>query len=132
MADDNHPDSDAVLRADDARYAAMLAGDLDALETMLGDELSYTHSSAHCEDKAQYLASLRSGRVRYLDVQRHQAKVRVHGDVATVDGHVLIRAEVDGIRRELDNRFLSVWKRRASGWQMLAWASTPIPPRAGS
>jgi ketosteroid isomerase-like protein len=120
----------AIHRADEERYRAMLDGDIHALERLLADDLSYTHSSAHTESKAEYLASLASGRVKYLDVQRDAVQARVYGDIAVLNGKVTLRAIVDGISRVLDNRFLSVWKRDAGGgWQMSAWASTPIPPR---
>ncbi|MCY1234018.1 hypothetical protein D9M72_465850 [compost metagenome] len=56
--------------------------------------------------------------------------MQVHGDTAVIEGHVLLHAMVDGTRRRLDNRFLSVWLRDAGHWRMLAWASTPIPLKA--
>lgn len=124
------PAAQAVLRADDARYRAMLSGDLVALERLLSAGLSYTHSSALCEDKQQYLASLARGRFKYLQVQRSEAAVQVHGELAVINGKALLHAQVDGQLRVLDNRFLSVWKLGDAGWQMLAWASTPIPARA--
>lgn len=120
---------EAVRRADDDRYRAMLDGDLAALDRLLSEDLSYTHSSAHCESKSEYLASLKSGRVKYLLAQRDGVHLHVYGDVAVMNGTVLLKAVVDGIDRILDNRFLSVWKREISGWKMVAWASTPIPAK---
>jgi len=124
------PAVQAVLQADEARYCAMLAGDLATLERLLSDGLSYTHSSALCENKQEYLDSLARGRFKYLRVECGEVGVDVHGDIALVRGKVLIHALVDGAQRALNNRFLSVWKCSASGWQMLAWASTPIPTHA--
>jgi ketosteroid isomerase-like protein len=118
---------EAVLRADDARYRAMIAGDLVALDALLCDELSYTHSSALCEGKREYLASLAGGRFRYRQVVHSERRVRVLGDFALIDGTVRLHADVDGAERVLDNRFLSVWAQSPLGWRMLAWASTPRP-----
>jgi hypothetical protein len=120
-------DLNEVNRADEARYQAMLVNDLPALERLLAPQLSYTHSSAHRENKDEYLASLASGRVRYLDAQRDGVTTQVYGDTAVLEGHVVLQAIVDGMSRRLDNRFLSVWLREGSDWRMLAWASTPIP-----
>ncbi|NDZ17524.1 nuclear transport factor 2 family protein [Variovorax sp. WS11] len=126
--------ADEVLRADDARYEAMVNGDLAALDLLLSPELTYTHSSAHCESKKEYMASLSGGRVRYQATQRDEVSVRIRGEAAILEGHVVLLATVDGVPRRLDNRFLSVWLRRDHSWQMLAWASTPLPdvPKEGA
>lgn len=118
---------DEVRRADDARYRAMLDADLPALERLLAPQLSYTHSSAHRENRHEYLASLASGRVRYLDARRDGVTVQIHGDTAILEGHVVLQAIVDGASLRLDNRFLCVWLLEDGVWRMLAWASTPIP-----
>ncbi|MGO4155243.1 nuclear transport factor 2 family protein [Cupriavidus sp. YAF13] len=115
--------------ADEARYRAMLTGDIAALEGLLADELSYTHSSALREGKQAYLASLASGRVRYLDACLSDVEQNIYDDMAVMQGKAVIEAVVDGAERTLDNRFLSVWKHTSGGWQMVAWASTPVPAR---
>ncbi|WP_242405249.1 nuclear transport factor 2 family protein [Cupriavidus taiwanensis] len=122
----------ALRQADAARYRAMLAGDIAGLEGLLADELSYTHSSALREDKQAYLASLRSGRVRYLQASVREVGQEIYNDIAVMEGKALLVAVVDGVERTLDNRFLSVWKRQEGAWQMLAWASTPIPAPAAA
>lgn len=126
----DEPSITAVLQADGRRYRAMLEGDVQALERLLDDDLIYTHSSALREGKHEYLASLSSGRFKYLNVAQQEVRVALHGDLAVMDGKVVLSARVEGAERRLDNRFLSVWRLGTSGWQMLAWASTPIPERA--
>ena len=119
---------DEILQADQARYAAMVAGDFDALALLLADELSYTHSSALNENKSQYLASLRSGRFRYQQARTEGVQVQVYGDQsAWMQGSVTLDVHIDGVPRQLNNRFLTVWTRRAGHWQLAAWASTPLP-----
>lgn len=117
----------AVQHADDARYSAMLRSDIGELDGLLSDGLCYTHSSAHRQTKCEYLASLASGRIKYLQAQRDDVRLRVYGDVAVMNGNVQLKAVIDGVLRVLENRFLSVWKRDDGGWRMLAWASTPLP-----
>lgn len=118
---------DEILQADQARYRAMLQGNMPALADLLADDLSYTHSSVLNENKSQYLASVGSGRFQYLGVATDDVQVRVYGDAAVMHGKVKLDALVDGERRELHNRFLSVWSRPGGYWQMSAWASTPLP-----
>lgn len=126
-AREGDPALSELARADRERYRAMLDGDLAALDRLLHEGLSYTHSSALQEGKTEYLESLRSGRVRYLDAHVQEAVCQPHGEIALMQGKVQLRAIIDGVERVLDNRFLSVWKHDRSLWRLLAWASTPVP-----
>ena len=116
-----------VLAADDARYAAMIALDFAALGRLLADDMLYTHSSAVTDTKAEYLAALRSGKYRYRGARREGATVRIHGDVAIVNGRSAIDVDVDGAPRSLRNAFTNVWIRTPAGWRMTAWQSTNLP-----
>lgn len=120
----------AIFEADDARYQAMLAGDVAQLESQLADELLYTHSSALVDTKAQYLDAMREGRTRYLVAQRKQAQVRLFGLVAVMHGHVIMQIESQSGKRDLNNLFQAVWIQRDGRWQLASWASTVIPPQA--
>jgi ketosteroid isomerase-like protein len=52
---------------------------------------------------------------------------RVFNDLALCNGDVLIEVEVKGTRKSIKSRYLQVWAKRASGWQMISWHSTPMP-----
>lgn len=120
-------DIEQVLRADAERYRAMREGNLTALEALLAEDLSYTHSSGARDDKRGYLAAMASGRFRYLETTTEEVAARRHGPVVLIDGRARFRAMIDGVERLLDNRFLSVWTHGGGAWRMSAWASTPIP-----
>lgn len=49
-----------MLRADNARFAVMLKGDIDALEKLLATELTYTHSNAAVQDKAAFISDMKT------------------------------------------------------------------------
>ena len=51
-----------VLRADDNRFEAMRKGDWDALDAALADDLTYVHSTARLESKAEHVGNLRATR----------------------------------------------------------------------
>ena len=51
-----------VLRADDRRFEAMRRGDWAALDATLADDLTYVHSTARLESKAEHMANLRAGK----------------------------------------------------------------------
>jgi ketosteroid isomerase-like protein len=116
-----------IEATDDARYQAMMALDLAALERILGDDLLYTHGSAATDTKREYIDALKSGKYKYRSAKKAGVTVRVYGDVAIMHGQVTIEAEVGGSPRTLNNVFVNVWVKRSGRWQLVHWASTPIP-----
>jgi ketosteroid isomerase-like protein len=116
----------AVRAADAKRIQATVASDLQALEKLLGDDLTYTHSSGVMEGKAQILDKLRSGATRYHTIVPSDVQVRVYGDAAVMTGRAAVNVTVDGKTSDLLLRFTSVYARRGGGWQFVAWQSTRI------
>ncbi len=116
-----------VLRADDRRFAAMRRGDWAALDAALADDLTYVHSSARLEDKAEHLSNLRAGRPRYRDIAPRERRVRVHGPVGVVTGVSAMHVERDGAAQRFTVRYLAVYAEAGSDWRLLAWQSTRVP-----
>jgi hypothetical protein len=117
----------AVLAAEDRRYRAMLDADLDVLDELCADELSYAHSSGARDTKGEYLAKVRSGYYVYRRVEHPVERVAVVGDTAVVVGRMTSDLDVDGVPKTIDNLALAVWTRAAGSWQLLAYAPTSLP-----
>jgi Domain of unknown function (DUF4440) len=116
-----------VLEAEDRRYRAMLDADLDALDDLCADELSYAHSSGVRDTKAEYLAKVRSGYYVYRRIEHPVERVEVVGETAMVVGRMTADLEVDGTPKTIDNLALAVWARIAGRWRLLAYAPTGLP-----
>lgn len=123
-----HDDNEKALnQADDERCKAMLAGDLEALDRLLADELVYTHSSASVDNKSQYIEALRNRKTKYVAIERSNIRSSFYGDIALMHGQARIEVIVNGTHKNLNNLFQTVWINRDGRWQLLAWASTVIP-----
>lgn len=119
--------ADDVIAAETARADALIRADYDAVERLLGDDLTYTHSTSVLDTKAAFLESLRSGRLRYQQVQHEEPKVRVLGDVGIINSTVRIVAVNRGQENRNHLRVTIVYAKRDGRWQMVAWQSTRIP-----
>jgi ketosteroid isomerase-like protein len=117
----------AVLAAEDRRYEALLAPDLPALERLFHDRLSYAHSSGVRDTKAEYLGKIESGYYDYQRIDHPVERVDVLGDSAVVVGRMTADLTVQGKQKTIDNLALAVWTRTAGEWQLVAYASTPLP-----
>jgi ketosteroid isomerase-like protein len=120
------PEAD-VRAADAQRFAAMVARDRAALERLLADDLTYTHSTGQVESKAQFLESLASGALIYRSIEPEEVAVRVYGETAVVTGRAVMRVENRGQALVLPVRFTSVYVRREGLWRLAAWQSTRLP-----
>jgi hypothetical protein len=118
-----------VLQAEKDRFAAMVKGDRAALEKLLADDLTYTHSTALLESKEQFLKSVTSGNIDYVSIVPNEAdwKVRINGDTAVVNGVAAVNVIDTGKDRKIRIRFTTVQANRGGAWQLLAWQSTVVP-----
>jgi uncharacterized protein (DUF885 family)/ketosteroid isomerase-like protein len=110
------------------RFAAMVAQDTKALEPMLAEELRYVHSTGQVESKAQFLETIRSGRLRYLSIEVRELDVRRHGDTAIITGLISAQGATGSAPVDLELRYTDAYVNRAGRWQLLAWQSTRLPP----
>jgi Domain of unknown function (DUF4440) len=118
---------DEISKLEDQRCAAMTGGDLAALEKLLADTLTYTHSSAVVDDKGSYIESIRSGRVQYLRVERFDTRSWDYGSTVVTVGRARIDVKVGGEEKNLNMRYCNAWVKTTKGWQFALWQSTPIP-----
>lgn len=109
------------------RRNALVDKDFATLADMMDEALLYVHSSAVAEDKALYLKKLRDGHYLYSDLKSVRRELRVFGDLVLADGDLQITVKVAGADKVIMSRYLQAWARRANGWKMVSWQSTPIP-----
>ena len=116
-----------VLRADDNRFEAMRKKDWTALDSVLADDLTYVHSTARLESKAEHVQNLRDGKPHYRGIAPRDRRARVFGDVGIVSGVSEMHVERDGKARHFTVRYLAVYARTSGMWRMTAWQSTRVP-----
>ena len=115
-----------ILAADARRFDAMIKVDQAALDGLLADDLTYTHSTGQAETKAQFLETLKTGKLSYLSAQPSDVAVRLYGETAVVTGRAEIKAVSGGQELVLPLRFTEVWVKSGGGWKLAAWQSTRI------
>ncbi len=116
-----------VLQADDRRFEAMRKGDWAALDAALADDLTYVHSTARLESKAEHVANLRAGKPHYRGIAPRDRKARVQGTIGIVTGVSEMHVERDGKEQRFTVRYLAVYAKAGANWRMIAWQSTRVP-----
>ena len=119
--------ADEALASEDARYAAQMGDDFGAMQTLIGDDLVYVHSSAVVDTKASYIDSMKSGAVKYRVMRRSDVTVRTYGCIAIISGLGNFDVTVKGQDLAVEIRFHSIWAKRDNGLQFVSWEATRTP-----
>jgi uncharacterized protein (TIGR02246 family) len=121
----------AVLAAQDRRIALTVAGDLAGLAAAMSDDLTWTHSHAVVETKAEFLEAIRSGRYRYKSTTFDDRRVRLHGDAtAIVSGTCRVQVTSGGRDIDVRLRFTELYVKQGGAWKTALWQSTRVPDPA--
>jgi hypothetical protein len=121
--------AEEALASEDARYAAQTGDDFGAMQTLIGDDLVYIHSSAVVDNKASYIESMKSGTVKYRVMRRSDVTVRTYGCIAIISGLANFDVTVKGQDLAVEIRFHSIWAKRDRGLQFISWEATRTPPK---
>jgi len=116
-----------IVDLDRQRMSAMAQKDIATLNTLLSDELVYTHSSARLDTKQSLIGAMESGATVYTAVEPSDVKAADFGNVVVLTGSAQIRVASQGRPNVLNVRFTDVYAEKNGHWQMVAWQSTRIP-----
>ncbi|MDP9877639.1 ketosteroid isomerase-like protein [Variovorax boronicumulans] len=116
-----------ILRLEEERRAAMLAGDEHALRRLLAPDLRYVHSTGSADSRESLIARLASGHVVYQRLCFDRLAVTHMPDCALVSGEMRAQVHRDGELRDIATCYLAVWLRREDAWQLAAFQGTTLP-----
>jgi hypothetical protein len=120
-----------IRELEDRRYGAMVSKDFGLLDTLLDENVMYTHSSGVIDTKSSYMDGIRSGLWDYQRVIRTgfegaEPLVRIVGDAALVFAKLSIEQITRGEAIAFTTRALAVWVRQAGQWRLQAVQSSAI------
>ena len=119
--------AEAVVLATQAeRFRAIVDADFAALDSILAPDLVYTHSHGGVESKTEFLASLGTGNVDYLELTPTTSLARVYGNTSVVTGDINLRVAAGGQEHRATMRYTEVYVRKGVEWQLVSWQSTQI------
>jgi Domain of unknown function (DUF4440) len=116
-----------IIDLDRQRMNAMAQKDIATLNTLLSDELVYTHSSARLDTKQSLIGAMESGATVYTAVEPSDVKAADFGNVVVLTGSARIQVTSQGRPNAFSVRFTDVYAEKNGQWQMVAWQSTRMP-----
>ncbi len=116
-----------VLAAMEAWKKATMSKDKSALEKLLHEDLTYTHSNVRNESKADVIKFVTTSNSTAESIVFSETTVRVYGNTALVKGKVDITNKADGKSTPNHLNILHVWLKGSQGWQLVARQATRLP-----
>jgi ketosteroid isomerase-like protein len=116
----------AIIDLDRKRMQAMAGKDVATLQSVLADDLIYTHSSARLDTKQSLIGAMESGATVYTGVEPSDVVAQDLGDAVVLTGVAAISVTSGGKPNSFRVRFTDVYARRGSAWQMVTWQSTRL------
>jgi ketosteroid isomerase-like protein len=118
-----------IASLESALRAAMLAGDVDALDRLISERLLFAGPTGELATKAD---DLRAHRERIIKFLRHEPESvemrRVSDDCFVVSQATELEVALAGAVHRGKYRYIRVWTREADGWRILAGQVAAIQP----
>ena len=116
-------DEKAVLAAEKQLADAMIKADAAVVEKLLGDDLTYSHSNAKKETKADVVRTAKTGSTKYESITYDTTTVRQYGNVVVTTHDMTIT-----VQPNVNKLFVTfVWAKQAGGWQLVSRQATKLP-----
>ena len=116
-----------VLETRTRRFQAMMNVDLEALDTTLSGELTYTRTSGRMETKEEFLSSLRSQSITYKSIKPTDINIRIYDSTAVVTGISAMSIVFRDNPMAFSIRFIEVYHENAGNLQLVAWQAIGLP-----
>lgn len=112
--------SDEIRQVEQRLRAAMLAGDVTALDALIDDTLMFIGPDSRVYAKDDDLENYRSGRQTISRIDVKELRIETHGDTAVA----MVLADMAGgfLGHGFDGtfRYLRTWSRASGQWQIIA------------
>jgi ketosteroid isomerase-like protein len=118
---------EAALKAVEEKWdAANLKGDAAALGAIFADTFISTSSEGKVRTRAEMLAQLKSGEIKYQTSKVDDMKVFVYGDAAVVNGRWKAKFVEKGKTVDATERFTDTYIRQNGQWRCVASQGSTI------
>jgi len=113
-------DDEALNQAVEELRKAILTADKAKLATLTADQLSYGHSSAVVQNKAEFIDGVVNRKVTVKTLDFPELKIAVTGDAGVSRHQKVSDSEADGKTTNTKIGVLGVWQKQGGEWKLLA------------
>ena len=120
----------AVKKSVEELRTAWVKQDKAKLDAATLPQLSYSHSDARLQGKAQFIDGVMTRKASVKSLEWPEMTVQVVGPNGIVRHLWVSETELDGKVTHTKIGVMQVWQKQDGGWKLLARASWKLPPAA--
>jgi ketosteroid isomerase-like protein len=118
---------DDVRAADMEWAAAAKAADTGKLERLLSTDLVYNHANGVIDDKASYIAKIKSGRQKYAGIEHSNIRIKVFGgDTAVLTARMRMHGTNPNGPFDDQIIMMHVWVKAGGSWHLVGHQTTKL------
>jgi hypothetical protein len=117
-----------IISAQEQRHMALKNTEITVLRNLLADEFINVHSSGRVESKDDYIASVTSGKTKFVDFSTSNVAVMPYGVTAVVVGEIKAHLMHGDEHAHRSFRYASAWVKRSGKWRLTLWQHTTLKP----
>lgn len=99
----------------------------DSLQAVLDDRLMFVHSNGWTENKHELIEDIKSGKLKYVNIQVMESSARVYPGTAIVTGKGKFTVLLDGSPLELNLFYTEVYILKDEKWLLASRHSNRLP-----
>ena len=127
----NNPAGDAKVQEElknleNERAKAVVKGDIAALDPVTADDYTVINIAGQLLTKPQIFDAIKSGDIKYEELENNDLQVRVYGNTAVLTGRTTQKGQFKGKDISGQTRFTRVYVKQHGKWQAVAFQATRI------
>jgi hypothetical protein len=117
----------AVLDLSKKKFGWMTRLSYDSLESALDDRLLFVHSNGWTETKEEFIQDIKSGKLRYVDINVTEANARMYSGTAIVTGKGNFKVLLDGNELVINLYYTEVYVWKNDKWLLASRHANRLP-----
>ena len=123
-------DDVTVKKAADELRTAVFKQDKAKIESLASDQLSYSHSDARLQNKAEFIDGVMTRKATVKSLEWPELTAQIVGNTGIVRHLWVSESELEGKVTNTKIGVIQVWQKQDAGWKLLARASWRLPTPA--
>lgn len=117
----------AVLDLSKKKFGWMIRLSYDSLESVLDDRLLFVHSNGWTETKEEFIQDIKSGKLRYVNIEVTEATARLYPGAAIVTGKGKFKVLLDNRELLINLYYTEVYVWKNDKWLLASRHTNRLP-----